>query len=180
MAPEADPQDLDSLSDEAFGRHVASALFDLVLRRAPDPQALQAYGHAIATEALSPFGMTTELVRSAEFGPRASLHPPVAEHLVRCIFRALLGREPDPEAHAAFSAALVAGSGVDSLMAEVVGSPEFKSRHGGTEPRDAPAAPCTPMLNRPRVVKTEIDVEAQSLTTLDVLGRAVADATAAH
>lgn len=132
----------DPQSELEEARLAATEIFQMVLKRDPEEAAVAAYGGALDSGALSAIEMTRELMASDEFGLRASLHPAVADHLTRAVFSAVLQRSPDEATLRAFSAALQGGLGVDALISELLGSEEYRLRHGaGVQAAASPGAP---------------------------------------
>jgi hypothetical protein len=121
------------LGEDADGLVVDA--FEALLGRHPDVHETAAHT-AVVREGgvqalLATVGRSDEhraLLRADEPPPPQAAAAPDAEALVTATFRALLGREPDPEALAAYSEMLRAGGELATFMAEVARSPEHRKR----------------------------------------------------
>jgi tetratricopeptide (TPR) repeat protein len=114
-------------------RYVAVELFELLLKRAPDHEAMESYSRALETGALQPLSMARDLLASEEFGQRASLHASVARYLARTVITEMMGRDPGHDAINAYSGALEKGYGFAHFLREMLSSPEFREHVGRLE-----------------------------------------------
>ncbi|MFG5408131.1 hypothetical protein ABXN37_08420 [Piscinibacter sakaiensis] len=100
------------------------AVFAGLLGREPDEEALRAYSEFLVGSQ-NPAGLVGDVAGSAEH-----LQQVVAQQapaLVQLVFRALLEREADPEALAAYSARLTETRDLQALVAEVGASREHRN-----------------------------------------------------
>jgi hypothetical protein len=108
--------------------------FQAVFDRRPDPEALEAYGTALRSGRLSLDAFVAELISTPEAADRILSRGYLDQtgHLARLVdaaFLALLGRPPEDEARAAYTAALLSGSlTVQSFADELADTKEAAAR----------------------------------------------------
>jgi tetratricopeptide (TPR) repeat protein len=116
--------------DPRQARFVVAELFEILLKRPPDHEALESYSRALATGALQPASMMRNLLASEEFGHRAALHASVARYFARTIIISMAGRDPSDNELNAYSGALERGYALEDFLQEMMGSPEIQARVG--------------------------------------------------
>ncbi len=116
---------------------VRAALLGEPAPQRADPADGDAVGMAVAGFAAAVVG----IVESAEFGTVRLARQ--AGDLIGCIYRALLGREPDAAGLASYTARLVASQDIAALLAVVANSDEHRRLIARTAP-PAPTAPASP------------------------------------
>ena len=115
-------------------RETTAEAFRRILKREPDEGALEAYGRALAAEALTPLDMAIDLIESEEFVVRAEqssspMSAEAARSIVAEAFRLIFKRDAEESALEAYSDALMnAGVLTLDMIRSLIESDEFGVR----------------------------------------------------
>ena len=118
-----------SLNFESAARTVTE-LYELVLRRAPDPEGIELHTKALLQGEFTPLDITRDLLSSKEFSYRTFLHDNVAKFLVESVIVTLMARHPGEGVIAAYSESIKNGYRITDFLSELISSEEFKTRMG--------------------------------------------------